>query len=421
MIYQRLLRCILLIAVVLPLTLVHAADDAATDGDAEADIVAEITKEGAAKSKETSEPPPAASDDASQDKFDVHNEDWGTYYDPKGIFCGDFDCYKILGFDYESFGKVKPTTKEITKRYRRLSRFWHPDKSKHKDAKNRFVKIARAYEVLTHFEQRKEYDALRYDQLGYLHKYGSSVLWTYAPKTDMVVVILLLLIIGNIVSWYSQKHRWQMVANRLIKAAAEDWTPKEGGTPESKQLREDALVVLATREAAAAAAEGTDAANDATNGTADAKGKKKKEMKKLTNRERKVEEQAALLPIITEFVNEIDDFGGGFHKPTYEDLLIVTMAKFPVTFGKAVIWQIGYWIRRLQKLELNDDERAVLTERSVGIIWSVSSEEEQQAMMKRDLWKKENLIEWKEEQEIKKLSVTEQKMYNKMKKRGKLE
>ena len=421
MIYQRLLRCILLIAVVLPLTLVHAADDAATDGDAEADIVAEITKEGAAKSKETSEPPPAASDDASQDKFDVHNEDWGTYYDPKGIFCGDFDCYKILGFDYESFGKVKPTTKEITKRYRRLSRFWHPDKSKHKDAKNRFVKIARAYEVLTHFEQRKEYDALRYDQLGYLHKYGSSVLWTYAPKTDMVAVILLLLIIGNIVSWYSQKHRWQMVANRLIKAAAEDWTPKEGGTPESKQLREDALVVLATREAAAAAAEGTDAANDATNGTADAKGKKKKEMKKLTNRERKVEEQAALLPIITEFVNEIDDFGGGFHKPTYEDLLIVTMAKFPVTFGKAVIWQIGYWIRRLQKLELNDDERAVLTERSVGIIWSVSSEEEQQAMMKRDLWKKENLIEWKEEQEIKKLSVTEQKMYNKMKKRGKLE
>ena len=164
MIYQQLLRCILLIAVVWPLTLVHAADDAATDGDAEADIVAEITKEGAAKSKETSEPPPAASDDASQDKFDVHNEDWGTYYDPKGIFCGDFDCYKILGFDYESFGKVKPTTKEITKRYRRLSRFWHPDKSKHKDAKNRFVKIARAYEVLTHFEQRKEYDALRYDQ-----------------------------------------------------------------------------------------------------------------------------------------------------------------------------------------------------------------------------------------------------------------
>lgn len=404
------------------LTHATAADaDPTVDSETEEDIVAEITKEGAAKANETSQPPPAASDDASHDKFDVHNEDWGTYYDPKGIFCGDFDCYKILGFDYESFGTVKPTTKEITKRYRRLSRFWHPDKSKHKDAKNRFVKIARAYEVLTHFEQRKEYDALRYDQLGYLHKYGSSVLWTYAPKTDMVIVILLLLIIGNIVSWYSQKHRWQMVANRLIKAAVEDWTPKEGGTPESKQLREDALVVLATREAAAAAAEGADSADGTANGTTDAKSKKKKEMKKLTNRERKLQEQEALLPIVTEFVNEMDDFGGGFHKPTYNDLLIVTMVKFPISFGKAVIWEIGYWIRRLQKLELNDDERAVLTERSVGITWSVSSEEEQQAMMKRDLWIKENLIAWKEEQELKKLSVTEQKMYNKMKKKGKLE
>ena len=418
MTFHRLLRSILLVVVLTMLTLPAAgAADPATDSSTEEDIVAEITKEGAAKANETSQPPPAA-DDASQDKFDVHNENWGTYYDPKAIFCGDFDCYKILGFDYESFGSVKPTTKEITKRYRRLSRFWHPDKSKHKDAKNRFVKIARAYEVLTHFEQRKEYDALRYDQVGYLHKYGSSVLWTYAPKTDMVIVILLLLIIGNIASWYSQKHRWQMVANRLIKAAVEDWTPKEGGTPESKKLHDDALVILATREAAEAAAEGSDGT---TNGTTDAKSKKKKEIKKLTNRERKVHEQEALLPIVTEFVNEIDDFGGGFHKPTYNDLLIVTMAKFPINFGKAVVWEIGYWIRRLQKLELNDDERAVLTERSVGITWAVSSEEEQQAMMKRELWIKDNLIVWKEEQELKKLSVTEQKMYNKMKKKGKLE
>ena len=198
----------------------------------------------------------------------------------------------------------------------------------------------------------------------------------------------------------------------------EDWTPKEGGTPESKKLHDDALVILATREAAEAAAEGSDGT---TNGTTDAKSKKKKEIKKLTNRERKVHEQEALLPIVTEFVNEIDDFGGGFHKPTYNDLLIVTMAKFPINFGKAVVWEIGYWIRRLQKLELNDDERAVLTERSVGITWAVSSEEEQQAMMKRELWIKDNLIVWKEEQELKKLSVTEQKMYNKMKKKGKLE
>jgi DnaJ domain len=74
------------------------------------------------------------------DFFNIRDHtDWGTYYDPQNVFCGKFDCYKILGFDYESFGKKHPDRKVITKRYRSLSREWHPDKSKHKDAKERFV------------------------------------------------------------------------------------------------------------------------------------------------------------------------------------------------------------------------------------------------------------------------------------------
>jgi hypothetical protein len=73
-------------------------------------------------------------------KFDANDHtDWGTYYDPKGVFCGKYDCYKILGFDFEEFGKQHPDRKEITQRFRSLSRAWHPDKSKHKDAKERFV------------------------------------------------------------------------------------------------------------------------------------------------------------------------------------------------------------------------------------------------------------------------------------------
>jgi hypothetical protein len=72
--------------------------------------------------------------------FNPHEHtNWGTYHDPKNIFCGQYDCYRILGFDYESFGRSPPSTKEITKRYRSLSREWHPDKSKHKHAKERFV------------------------------------------------------------------------------------------------------------------------------------------------------------------------------------------------------------------------------------------------------------------------------------------
>jgi len=65
--------------------------------------------------------------------------DWGTFYDPKDIFCGKYDCYKILGFDFRTFYTNRPTTKEITKNYRALSRHWHPDKNSKKGAKDRFV------------------------------------------------------------------------------------------------------------------------------------------------------------------------------------------------------------------------------------------------------------------------------------------
>ena len=98
--------------------------------------------------KESSPPPVADQEPVKKeqvkpkepDAFNVQDHtDWGTYHDTQNIFCGKFDCYRILGFDYEEFGKDIPDTKVITKRYRSLSREWHPDKSKHKDAKERFV------------------------------------------------------------------------------------------------------------------------------------------------------------------------------------------------------------------------------------------------------------------------------------------
>lgn len=93
---------------------------------------------GAESSEETPTEPVKKAE--PEDKFDAEGHtDWGSYYDPQNIFCGKFDCYKILGFDYGEWATDRPSTKQITKRYRALSRAWHPDKSKHKDAKERFV------------------------------------------------------------------------------------------------------------------------------------------------------------------------------------------------------------------------------------------------------------------------------------------
>jgi len=352
-----------------------------------------------------------------EDDFDVANEDWGTYYDPQNVFCGEFDCYKILGFDYESYGRVKPDKKTITKRYRRLGREWHPDKSKHKNAKERFVKIARAYEVLTNQEVRAEYDKMRYDQEAYFQKYGTSVLWSYAPQSDVTLVLLALFVLGNVASWYMQKHRWQMVATRLTKAAVEDWSPSMGGSNESKQLREQALEILAKREESTEVSE-----TPATSSPSKASKKGSKGKQKVSMKEKKQKEQVLLEPIVVELVNEMKDFGGGFHQPTWEDLLIVGLVKLPFRLAAGTWWQLKYTLRRLQKLDLSEEEKEILTERAVGpVSWDVASDEDRVEMIKRELWIKENLLDWKEEQEIKSLSAADQKYYMKMKKKGKVE
>jgi DnaJ family protein C protein 25 len=274
-------------------------------------------------------------------------------------------------------------------------------------------KIARAYEVLTKKQQRVEYDFMRYNQEAYFQKYGASVLWNYAPQSDASIIVVVLLLAINWFTWIAQKTRWQNVADRLAKAAVEDWSPSMGGSDESKQLRDEALAILKEKEVA-------NGNNEASSTTADKKaGKGKAKKVKVSGKEKKKLEQDALRPIVTELVNKIDDFGAGFHKPTWRDLFMVKLSKFPYHFVTGVAWQAKYSIRRLQKKELHAEERTVLTERAVGNVgWDLASDEERKEMVKRELWIMDNLIEWKDEQEFKKLSKADQKYYNKMKKRG---
>lgn len=63
----------------------------------------------------------------------------GTYYDPSDVFCGKYDCYKILGFDHLTWGTSPPNKKDITQSYRTLSKRWHPDKNNDSGAEKRFM------------------------------------------------------------------------------------------------------------------------------------------------------------------------------------------------------------------------------------------------------------------------------------------
>ena len=251
---------------------------------------------------------------------------------------------------------------------------------------------------------------MRYNQEAYYQKYGTSVLWSYAPKSDVTSIVIFLLILVNAFSWFAQKNKWQNVADRLVKAAAEDWSASQGGSPESKELREHALSILAERESAKSGEETNGVEKTATSA-------KKAKTKKVSGKEKKKLETEALLPVLRELVDEMDNFGGGFHKPTWKDLVIVNLAKLPFKIVVGVIWEINYYARKLQGKELNDEEKEVLTERAVGpVVWDIASEEKRETMIKRELWIKDNLIEWLEEEEIKNLSSSEQKAIRKAQK-----
>ncbi|KAK2580353.1 hypothetical protein KPH14_001249 [Odynerus spinipes] len=64
-----------------------------------------------------------------------------------------------LGNPYEILGIPRHATlRDIRKAYKNLVKEWHPDKTDHPAAENKFVEITKAYELLTDPERRRKFD-----------------------------------------------------------------------------------------------------------------------------------------------------------------------------------------------------------------------------------------------------------------------
>jgi len=63
---------------------------------------------------------------------------------------------------------------EIKKSYKKLAHKYHPDKNDNKDAKEKFMKIQEAYEVLSDAEKRKNYDAFGTAEPQYRNPFGND-------------------------------------------------------------------------------------------------------------------------------------------------------------------------------------------------------------------------------------------------------
>lgn len=75
-----------------------------------------------------------------------------SFRQPSGIDANK-DYYAILGVN------IKANAKELKEKYYKLAKKFHPDVNK--GAEEKFKEITQAYDVLSHEDKRKEYDALR--------------------------------------------------------------------------------------------------------------------------------------------------------------------------------------------------------------------------------------------------------------------
>jgi len=101
--------------------------------------------------------------DGERSAFGWHNGNWDVVF-PEPVLRAWFGLdqqrpeeaptlYGVLGL------KQQAAESEIKKAYRRLARTWHPDICSEPDAKEVFIKIQHAYEVLNNPTQRARYDA----------------------------------------------------------------------------------------------------------------------------------------------------------------------------------------------------------------------------------------------------------------------
>lgn len=139
---------------------------------------------------------------------------------------------------------------------------------------------------------------------------------------------------------------------------------------------------------------------------------------RLNKQEKKKESLEGLKKVVVGLVSEIEDFGGGFHKPTWKDLFILKLIYLPIVIVKAMSWRAKFYFNRLLGKPYSLEEIKIMTEIAVGAVaWEAVSAEEREEMLTLKLWESENLEEWREDQKSKLLSTGDQKRYARMKKK----
>jgi len=269
------------------------------------------------------------------------------------LYCGNANCYGLLGLDRDA------SAAEIKKSYRKLALKWHPDKNKSPEAPEKFRKISRAHEVLSDEKLRPAYDYFLdhpEDKYTHYYQYYHAV---YAPKTPIWAVVSGTLLFMSMLQYIN----WQWRYTSMKRAVC--YQP-------SFKRRVNELV-----EAEAASYKG-----------------------KLTKVERDLLKEKMESQVLE---SEVQLDGGGFAKPSLRSLVAVRFVLLPLTIGTG-IYDIARWHWRfsVKGEEYGEAERTYLTRQALGLVeshWDRLPEAEQQVLLSRCLWQKDNLKAYVAEKE----------------------
>jgi len=277
------------------------------------------------------------------------------------IYCGDMNCYEVLGVNRDS------SKKDISKAYRKLAGKWHPDMFRTDEEKEigekKFMQIATAYETLRDDESRTEYDYMLEHPEEMWRNYYRYYRRRVGPKVDVRLVLAVTISLISAGQYY---FAWTNY-NEAIKCLS--------AIPKYR--------IQATEIAKGDGLLKKDKKAD--------RGKSKEELRE--------EEENVIRGIIADKM----DIKGGYAKPHWTDVLWVQMVIFPLT---AYRWSSFYisWLWRfgIKREEYGREEQLYVIRKNLGVSqgqFDQMEEEEVEDMLELELWEKDKFKAWKVEKD----------------------
>jgi DnaJ homolog subfamily C member 25 len=290
-------------------------------------------------------------------------------FDPFNVFCGEEDCYELLGVHRNADDKT------ISKAYREMSKTLHPDKvhpDKRENVTEKFRLISKAYEVLKGNESRPNFDFYLDNPRSYFKATGKHA-WKALPKLPPFIVVLFAMFVFSGFLHFIQINRHKRAATLLKDQVKIGLGVNKGGTKLSSDLNTKAIKNYESY---------CKQNGIKLNGSPFTSPAAKEKMTK----DPKYDE------ICGNVLDEIKDWGE-YAMPKTSDLFIIKFFTiYPFLF---MAWMKTYYRRYLSGQPLSNEDKEEMARDAIGMsTWEALSQQERTNAIDNKLWESEAYDAW---------------------------